>query len=81
MLIDANNKQAIKAIEIAIKIIENYPVFSTTFLVCSECKNNPAKGGMHCKDCLEEDLAEIVGYEKAKEFHENVKIISKRVVN
>jgi len=81
MLIDANNKQAIKAIEIAIKIIENYPVFATTFSLCSRCKENSAKGGMHCKDCLEFELSEIVGYEKAKEFHENVKIISRRSVN
>jgi len=81
MLIDSNNKQAIKAIEIAIQIIENYPVFSTTFSQCSECKSNSAKGGMLCTSCLEEDLAEIVGDEKAKEFHENVKIISKKMVN
>jgi len=76
-----NNKQAIKAIEIAIQIIENHPVFATTFSQCSECKKNSAKGGMHCKDCLEDELAEIVGYEKAKEFHENVKIISRRMVS
>jgi len=81
MLIDENNKQAIKAIEIAIQIIENYPAFSTTFSQCSECKRNSAKGGMLCTSCLEDELAEIVGCQKAKEFHDNVKIISGRMVN
>lgn len=81
MLINENKKQAIKAIDIAIQIIENYPAFSTTFSLCSNCINNAAKGGMLCRDCLEEDLADIVGDEKAKEFHENVKIISKSMVN
>jgi len=81
MLINEDNKQAIRAIEIAIKIIENYPVFTTTFSQCSECKSYSANGGMQCISCLEEDLAEMVGDKKAKEFHKNVKIISKIMVN
>jgi len=82
MLIDANNKRAIKAIDIAaIQIVENYSVLATTFSLCIECNNQSSKVGMHCKSCLEDELTEIVGYQKAKEFHENVKIISRIMVN
>ena len=81
MLIDTNNKQAIKAIKIALQLIENYPVLATTFSICNECGKNGTKGGMTCKSCLENELAEIVGYQKAKEFHDNVKIISRRIIN
>jgi hypothetical protein len=67
------NQQAAKAIELATQLIESYPAYPTTFSTCSCCQSKQAKGGMQCPDCLEDDLAAIVGYRIAKEFHDQIK--------
>ncbi|WP_031436822.1 hypothetical protein [Methylobacter tundripaludum] len=67
------NKQAVKAIKLATQLLQNYPVYLTTFSTCSCCKSNPAKGGMVCSECLEDELASIVGYQLAKELHDEIK--------
>jgi hypothetical protein len=72
------SKEAVKAIELAIKLVESYPLYSTTFSPCSSCHNKPAKGGMECSDCLEDDLAALVGYRLAKEFHDQIKMNKER---
>jgi hypothetical protein len=63
------SKEAIKAIELATKLVESYPTYPTTFSSCGICDSKPAKGGMECPDCLEANLAEFVGYQLAKYFH------------
>lgn len=70
----AVSKEAIKAIELATKLVESYPIYPTTFSSCSICHIKPAKGGMKCPDCLEDDLAAVVGYRLAKEFHNQIKM-------
>ncbi len=67
------NKQAVKAFQLATQLIQNYPVYPTTFSTCSYCKSNQAKGGMECPECLEDELALIVGYQLAKELHDEIK--------
>jgi hypothetical protein len=68
-----HNKQAVKAIELATQLIQSYPVYSTTFSTCSSCKSKQAKGGMECPDCLEDELSSIVGYQVAKDLHDEIK--------
>ncbi len=67
------DKQAVKAIKLATQLLQNYPVYLTTFSTCSCCKSNPAKGGMECPECLENELASIVGYQSAKALHDEIK--------
>ncbi|WP_020160024.1 hypothetical protein [Methylobacter marinus] len=67
------NQQAVKAIELAIKLVQSYPAYPTTFSTCSDCQSKQAKGGMQCTDCLEDELAELVGYQLAREFHHQIK--------
>lgn len=71
------SKQAVKAIELASQLIQSYPVYPTTFSTCSSCKSKQAKGGMECPDCLEDELSSIVGYQAAKNLHDEIK----RLVN
>jgi hypothetical protein len=67
------NQQAVKAIELAVQLIGSYPAYPTTFSTCSGCQSKQAKGGMQCTDCLEDDLAELVGDQLAKAFHDQIK--------
>lgn len=67
------DKQAVKAIELATQLLQNYPGYLTTFSTCNCCKSNPAKGGTKCPECLEDELASIVGYQLARELHDEIK--------
>ena len=45
-----------------------YPLWPSTFSTC-ECGKNMARGGGKCYECIEKDLAEVIGAELAKEIH------------
>jgi hypothetical protein len=67
------NQQAVKAIELAIQLVRSYPDYPTTFCDCPVCQDNPARGGMACPECLEDELAELVGHPLAKYFHRRIR--------
>jgi hypothetical protein len=67
------NQQAVKAIELAIQLVRSYPAYPTTFSSCSVCQSKPARGGMACPDCLENELAELIGDPLARQFHHHIK--------
>jgi hypothetical protein len=76
------NKQAVRAIELAINIVRSYPDYPTTLSDCQVCHSNPpraARGGMPCPYCLEDELAELVGGPLARYFHRRIKRLIKEI--
>lgn len=50
----------------------NYPLHPSTFSTC-ECKSRMGRGGGKCADCLEIELAELIGKPLAWEIHQTIK--------
>lgn len=50
----------------------NYPSWPSTFSTC-ECRVNMGRGGGKCADCLETELAELIGKPLAWEIHQTIK--------
>jgi len=55
------------------KLWYNYPRSVSTFGRCPVCGNNGGRGGGKCSDCLEKDLARLVGKELASDYHIAIK--------
>ena len=53
-------------------IYRNYPDWPSTFRKC-ECGQHLGRGGGKCAECLEGDLAAIIGKPLAWEIHQTIK--------
>lgn len=49
-----------------------YPVWPSTFSTC-ECKRHSARGSGRCAECVEEELAKVIGRPLAWEVHHALK--------
>lgn len=61
-----------KVAELINAMFRNYPSWPSTFSTC-ECKVNIGRGGGKCADCLEVELAELIGKPLAWEIHQTIK--------
>lgn len=46
----------------------DYHPYPATRSACSKCDGGSARGGGHCADCIEEELAELVGDDLASDL-------------
>lgn len=53
----------------------NHPLHPSTFSTC-ECKERLGRGGGKCAECLEAELAELIGKPLAWEIHQTIKTYS-----
>lgn len=53
-------------------ISRNYPAWPSTFSTC-ECGQHWGRGGGKCAECLEDELAAIIGKPLAWEIHQTIK--------
>lgn len=58
--------------QLIVSISRNYPSWPSTFSTC-ECKRAWGRGGGKCAECLEEELAGIIGKPLAWEIHQTIK--------
>jgi hypothetical protein len=54
------------------RLERQYPLWPSTFSTC-ECKAHMARGADRCADCLEEELAGVIGKPLAWEVHHALK--------
>lgn len=57
-------------------IYRHYPAWPSTFGTC-ECGKNWGRGGGRCAQCLEDELAKIIGKPLAWELHQTIKQYAK----
>ncbi|MCP3921297.1 MAG: hypothetical protein GY714_01800 [Desulfobacterales bacterium] len=50
-------------------ILRNYPMWPSTFGPCRDMCGNSGRGSGLCADCSEKELAKVVGYSLANEYH------------
>lgn len=50
-----------------------HPMGVSTFGTCIKCRANASRGGCVCANCLEDELAEIIGKPLAWEVHQALK--------
>lgn len=58
--------------ELITAISRNYPTWPSTFSTC-ECGSGWGRGGGACADCLEKQLAKLIGKPLAWEIHQTIK--------
>lgn len=66
----ANDTYALS--ELIRELERQYPLWPSTFSTC-ECKRHMGRGGGKCAECLEEELAELIGKPLAWELHHSFK--------
>lgn len=53
-----------------------YPLWPSTFSTC-DCGKNLGRGGGRCADCIEEELAKLIGKPLAWEIHSTIKELTR----
>lgn len=62
-----------KAAELIRGLEYQHPMSVSTFSTCIKCKSKAARGGGVCADCIEGELADLIGKPLAWEVHQALK--------
>ena len=59
-------------------LLHQYPRWPSTFSVCIQCDDHPARGGGICAHCIERDLSRLIGATDAAHLHAMIKQLNEK---
>ena len=59
-------------------LLHQYPRWPSTFSMCIQCDEHPARGGGICAHCIERDLSRLIGATDAAHLHAMVRQLNEK---
>ena len=59
-------------------LLHQYPRWPSTFSMCIQCDEHPARGGGICAHCIENEMAMLIGPTDAAHLHAMVKQLNEK---